>query len=38
MTSPFTETRGRDDLAPARGVMWGLVLSAPFWLLLWVAL
>jgi hypothetical protein len=22
----------RDDLAPIRGIMWGLAMAAPFWL------
>ena len=29
---------GTDPLAPARGVMWGLLLSSPAWVLLVVAL
>jgi hypothetical protein len=27
----------RDELAPARGVLVGLLLSLPFWLLVWWA-
>ena len=27
-----------DDLRPARGIIIGIVLSIPFWVLVWVAL